>query len=184
MMKITFKLSFLKGTLWTINASISKHFHVKNSLSKNRQINRWWHYSHFHATCSMPLMTVEKMMNNLRYNIPMAFVFLFLNLAMLLVCNCKLRKSLYFQAGIFCLWTISKILKPWRWKRQVLLRFFCYFPFHNCGIGNLFIRNKDRFCFINGNLTLKNLVKQESFQHYYVFVTLLNNVFVEVLIFT
>jgi hypothetical protein len=35
------------------------------------------------------------------------------------------------------------------------------------------------FVFINGNLTLKNLVKQESFQHYYVFVTLLNNVFVE-----
>jgi hypothetical protein len=50
--------------------------------------------------------------------------------------------------------------------------------FHNCDIGNLFIRNKDSFVFINGNLTLKNLVKQESFQHYYVF-TLLNNVFVE-----
>jgi hypothetical protein len=35
------------------------------------------------------------------------------------------------------------------------------------------------FIFSNGNLTLKSLVKPESFQHYYVFVTLLNNVFVE-----
>jgi hypothetical protein len=37
---------------------------------------------------------------------------------------------------------------------MVLDLFKRYFPFHN-GIGNLFIRNKDRFCFINGNLTLK-----------------------------
>jgi hypothetical protein len=50
----------------------------------------------------------------------------------------------------------------------------CLRYFHNCIIANLFIRNKDRFCFINGNLNQKYVDKQESFQHYYVFVTQLS----------
>jgi hypothetical protein len=88
---------------------------------------------------------------------------------MLLVCNCKTSQKLVLSGG---------------YLRQFLDYFYDFetvemdtssslaiclsVTFHNCGIGNLFIRNKDRF-FINGNLTLKNLVKRESFQHYYVF---------------
>jgi hypothetical protein len=68
-----------------------------------------------------------------------------------------------------CFGAILILLK---WK-QVLLRFVCcYFPFIIVILA-IYLFNKDSFCFINGNLTLKNLVKQESFQHYYVFVTLL-----------
>jgi len=37
---------------------------------------------------------------------------------------------------------------------------------------------KIEFVFTYGNLSLKNLQKQESFQHYYVFVTQLRSVFV------